>query len=144
MRLRAQKDPEYSSFLAEPNYYEDLAVLCRHKALDKRIVSDSFGTLVSERYDAWKLVIEEFRKTDLKNYEHFEHLAREMREPPSTIAKLRIWFVEKSGPSRLSDRWASSASSAPLCSEYRMSVDRSCNSAVGQLGLSTVWGATAT
>jgi hypothetical protein len=97
-RLRTDKDPKYSGFLAEPNYYEDLAVLCRHGALDKRIVRDSFGTLISERYESWKLVIAELRKTDPKNYEHFETLAKEMRREATGFTKFRRWLADKVKP----------------------------------------------
>jgi hypothetical protein len=96
-RLRETKDPGYNPFLAEPNYYEDLAVLCRRKALDKRMVRDSFGTLISDRYAFWRLAIAELRRADKLNYVHFEHLADEMKAT-SKLARFRWWLVEKIKP----------------------------------------------
>jgi hypothetical protein len=97
-RLRKAKDPGYSPFLAEPNYYEDLAVLCRRKALDKRMVRDSFGTLISDRYAFWRLAIAELREADDKlDYVHFEDLANEMKAT-SKFARFRWWLVGKIKP----------------------------------------------
>jgi hypothetical protein len=100
VRLREAKAAEYYELLCEPNYFEDLAILCHHKALDARMIRESFGELVSKRYDRWKLAILWLREADPENYKHFEELADEMRRPPErrAIRRFRTWLAERIAP----------------------------------------------
>jgi hypothetical protein len=98
--LRGKKSPEYYELLCEPNYFEDLAILCHRKALDDRMIRESLGELVSKRYDRWRLAILWLRRGDPENYKHFEQLADAMRKPPEvgSIRRFRTWVAERIAP----------------------------------------------
>jgi hypothetical protein len=92
--LKAQKSDRFFELLAEPNYYEDLAVLCERGVLDKQIIRESLGATLYARWKRWELAVLWFRENDPANYTHFEALAWEMRDdlppaPPSLGEWLR-------------------------------------------------------
>ena len=84
---RASVNDEYIQLTGEANYYEDLAILCRHKAINIDIVRDSWGDGITERWEKWKLAIEWMREPDPDGprdpeiYENFEWLASKMATP---------------------------------------------------------------
>ena len=79
LSLQRRRSREYYELLSEPNYFEDLGILCESGALNRGMIRESFGALVAKRYDRWKLAVDELRKADADNYKHFEDLAEEMR-----------------------------------------------------------------
>jgi len=91
-------DPRYMMLTTEPNYYEDLAILCQHKAIDLSIVRDAWGDSITERWNHWRPAIELLRRpkpTDRRDdqvYEHFEWLAGEMKRKPRK--SLSAWLKE--------------------------------------------------
>jgi hypothetical protein len=94
-------DPRYMKLTTEANYYEDLAILCRHKAVDLEIVRDAWGDSITDKWKKWEMAIEWLRQPDPNIprdpliYEHFDWLAREMAKPkPPSMKPFREWLSE--------------------------------------------------
>jgi hypothetical protein len=85
--MKQAKDNRYGSLLAEPNYYEDLAVMCSRGVLDKRIIRESLGETLHQRWLRWEAAVVWLRETDPQNYVYFERLALEMRDRPARSAE---------------------------------------------------------
>jgi Domain of unknown function (DUF4760) len=76
--------------MAETDFYEDLAVLVKNGAVDTKLIRDSYRLILIEQWDKWYPTIQalrdEARRLRLADpdsiYEHFEVLARAMRENP--------------------------------------------------------------
>jgi hypothetical protein len=90
----AAKDATYYRLLCEANYFEDLAVLCERKALDKAIIRESLGIVVTSRYKRWHLAVDWIRHIEgtSESYAHFEALADEMATPPKR--RISDWLRE--------------------------------------------------
>jgi hypothetical protein len=71
---------EYTLLLTEPGFLEDLAISIRHGGVDEKIVKDSLGYIIWDRWCLWQAAIEELR--DLREedsvFERFEELAKKM------------------------------------------------------------------
>jgi hypothetical protein len=86
-RLREQleahltaRDPESDILLRSLDFYEDLAVLVKHRALSFRMVRDSLGALICEEWEAWAEAVHflRTRHRDDQIYENFQRLAERM------------------------------------------------------------------
>jgi hypothetical protein len=105
-QLKATKYDEYAALLAEPNYYEDLAVMCNSDMLDKRIIRESLGESLYVRWQMWAKAVDWLRE-DAKDkllYVAFENLACEMRDDAAPVTRrlrdvlrerVTVWPVRK-------------------------------------------------
>lgn len=93
-KFRADKDDQYGLLLTEPNYYEDLAVMCDRGVLDKRIIRESLGETLYGRWQRWELAVLWLRETDPLYYVHFEALALEMRDQ-TIVPTLGEWLTQR-------------------------------------------------
>lgn len=71
---------EYSLLLTEPGFLEDLAISIRRGAVDEKIVKDSLGYIIWDRWCLWKPTIEALQELRQESsvFEHFEWLAKKM------------------------------------------------------------------
>ncbi|MFI5046867.1 MAG: hypothetical protein ACHQIG_07360 [Acidimicrobiia bacterium] len=94
--FKASNHEAYSKLLAEPNYYEDLAILCERKVLDDEIMRKSFGETLYRRWLRWESAVTWLREVDPKHYEHFERLAFALRDdaPVPFGRRVKRWLKQ--------------------------------------------------
>lgn len=78
MKLRDKASPEYFELLTILDYFEDLQILIKYRAISFRIVDDSLGNTVPTYWSIWAPFVRELRERnrDQRNYQNFEKLAK--------------------------------------------------------------------
>lgn len=77
LELRADGSDSFYELLSVLDYFEDIAILIKHRALTFRIVDDSLGTTVVEYWKYFEPFVKELRRrrNDQRSFENFEKLA---------------------------------------------------------------------
>jgi hypothetical protein len=89
MELRGADPESYYKLLTILDYFEDVAILLRYRAITFRMVNDSLGSTVCYYWDNSKLFVNEvLRPQNPTHYQHFERLG-------SRIAKKRLSLKQR-------------------------------------------------
>jgi hypothetical protein len=80
--LKKRANEELAILLREPDYVEDLAIICQTGSLDLKLVSRDFKGVGLIAWDCWEPAITRLRDADPYSYSQFEWLVGQMKALP--------------------------------------------------------------
>jgi hypothetical protein len=87
-RLRSADPLSYYQLLTILDYFEDVAILLKHRAVRFRMVNDSLGGTVCWYWNNCHLFVHEvLRPNNPTQYQHFERLGRKIEEKGKSLGK---------------------------------------------------------
>jgi hypothetical protein len=93
IELRRDGDPLYRKLLTEPGFLEDLAISIKYGGIYFDIVRDSLGYIVWDRWCLWQQTVADLRtqKNEPTVFEHFEHMAYQIKRELPNLPDLHKW-----------------------------------------------------
>ncbi len=88
------EDPSlFYEYLLELNFFEELAVLEKHRGVSVRLVQSLLKSIICDRWKMWSLTVVELRKVTghASHFEHFERLAAVLEANPTRWVRFRRW-----------------------------------------------------
>lgn len=97
VQFREGNHEEYLLLLTEPGFLEDLAISIKHGGVYDRIVNDSLGYIIWDRWCLWQPTILELRRirNEQSVYEHFERMAATMHRENPNLETFEAWTGPK-------------------------------------------------
>lgn len=82
MKLRETHDPQYYELLTVPDYFEDLAILMKYRAVTFEMLDDSLGITAANYWTLWWPFVRDLRVVlnDDRAYENFKDLGERIRK----------------------------------------------------------------
>jgi hypothetical protein len=93
MELRSANAPKYHELLTEPSFLEDLSISVNYSGIDFKIVKDSLGYIVWDRWCLWHSTVQELRRqrNEPTVFEHFQQLAESIKREIPRLPDLDHW-----------------------------------------------------
>lgn len=93
VELRGGNALEYRELLTEPSFLEDLSISINYSGIDFKIVKDSLGYIVWDRWCLWQPTVQELRirRNEPTVFENFQQLAESIKREIPRLPELDQW-----------------------------------------------------